>query len=272
MNQDQVKEKLKSIHQSPVDYKVIFSGKKSARVNGFYRPLSKEITIHNRNFIREDGGVNENGLMFTAIHELAHHVMMSEKGDTSARAHNQDFWAEFHGLLDIAEEKGVYRAEIDSGTQKLIDEARDISRRIAELQREHGRVIAAIDESCKKSGVRTEDVIERKAQIGKAAAKTAVAAYGMGDRGVGFDIQTEAAKQRDGDRQEAIIAAGRGGKSVVQAKKSAPPAKPAEAEDESEALIREKRRVERTIESLARRLEEIKEQLAARDKESGGEW
>jgi fructose 1,6-bisphosphatase len=133
MNQDTVKEKLQSIHKSPVDYTVIFSGKKSAKVNRLYKPLSKEIIIHNMNFIDGEGKQNENLLIITAIHELAHHVVIAEKGNESPRAHSQDFWVTFHDLLDVAEKKGIYRAEIDAETQKFVDDAREIDRQIAEL-------------------------------------------------------------------------------------------------------------------------------------------
>jgi hypothetical protein len=271
MNQDTVKEKLRAIHESPIDYVVIFSGKKSGKVNGLYKPFTKEIIIHNRNFMDNDGRQHENSLRFTAIHELAHHVMIAEKGNKSPRAHSQDFWATFHNLLDIAEKKGVYHAEIDAETQKLIDDAREIDWKIAELQRELGRVILAIEESCQKNGLKTEDIIERKVQIGKPSAKVAVAAFFMGDRGVGADIQAEAAKQRDGDKMALIIAAGHKGKSVVQAKKSGAPARPLDADHETIALIREKLRIEKTVESLARRLEEIKWRLIARGDDNGGE-
>jgi hypothetical protein len=271
VNQEQVKEKLRSIHESPVDYNVIFSGKKNKSANGLYKPLAKEIIIHDKNFIDDGGNQNERLLMFTAIHELAHHVMMSEKGQGTHSAHNQDFWAAFHDLLDIAEKKGVYRAEIDGETQKLIDEARDISLRIAELQRELGRVILAINEACGKKGLRCEDIIERKAQIDRRTAKTAVGAYNMGGNKAGIDIQTAAAKQRDEGKRKAIIEAAEAGKSLVQAKKAAEPAKPESGEDRTADLAAEKKRIERTIETLARRLEEIKKLLAIRNDDGGGE-
>jgi hypothetical protein len=268
MNCEQVKERLQKLHQTTIDYTVVFSGKKSGKAYGLYRPATREIIIHDKNFADEDGGLNENLLMFTAIHELAHHVMMAEKGDTSIRCHNQDFWATFHGLLDTAEKCGVYRAAIDADTQKLIDEARDISVRIAELQRELGRVICAIDASCRKNGLREEDIIERKAQIGRQTSKAAVAAFNMGDTGVGFDIQAEAVKQRGEERQEAVIAAAKNGASVIQAKKAAAPSKP--DEDESAKLAIEKRRIERTIESLEHRLQKIKQELCALGKYGDG--
>jgi hypothetical protein len=269
MTSEQVKEKLQAVHKSPVDYTVIFSGKKSLKAYGLYKPDTREIIIHNKNFKNGDGGLNENLLMFTAIHELAHHVMMAEKGDTGSRAHGQDFWATFHGLLDTAEERGVYRAEIGEGTQKLIDEARDISVRIAELRRELGRVLCAIEVSCKDNGLRAEDIIERKAQIGRQTAKAAVAALRLGDTGLGEDMQAEAARQRSEAGREAVTEAAQNGKSAVQAKKAAKPESRTEPEDETAKLELEKRRVKRTIESLECRLKEIRKELGELH-ESGG--
>jgi hypothetical protein len=237
----------------------MFSGKKSKRVNGSYKRAT---------FVDAEGKQNEQCLMFTAIHELAHHVMDAEKGNKGSRSHTQDFWATFHGLLDIAGKKGVYHAEIDANTQKLIDDARDISGQIADLQRELGRVLLAIEESCRENGLRREDIIERKAQIGKQSSKMAAAAYVMGDQGVGADIQAEAAKQRDNTKRVAVIAAGREGKSVVQAKKSAPPS--TDEEDETATLLREKRRIEKTVESLTSRLEAINQRLITRGGDDGG--
>jgi hypothetical protein len=37
VNQDVVKELLRKLHESPVEYNVIFSGKKSGKVNGLYK-------------------------------------------------------------------------------------------------------------------------------------------------------------------------------------------------------------------------------------------
>jgi hypothetical protein len=270
MNQEQVKEKLESVHKSPIDYTAVFSGKKSLKAYGLYKPDTREIVIHNKNFKNGDGGLNENLLMFTAIHELAHHVMRAEKGDTGSRAHGQDFWATFHGLLGAAEERGVYRAEIDGGTQTLIDEARDISVRIAGLQRELGRVICAIEVSCMDNGLRAEDIIERKAQIAKQTAKAAVAALRLGDTGLGADMQAEAARQRAKAGREAVTEAAQNGASVIQAKKAARPESRMEPEDEAAKLVLEKVRIERTVAVLERRLEEIRKELGELNESGGG--
>jgi hypothetical protein len=59
-----------------------------------------------------------------------------------------------------------------------------------------------------------------------------------------------------------MIRAAQKGKSVVQVKRT--PAGPIEHEDETVSLIKEKRRIERTIAFLNRCLEEVIEQLQSR--------
>ena len=268
MNQDMVKELLQKLHESPAEYKVIFSGKKSKKVNGLYKwgtAETPEIIIHNRNFTDDEGNQNEPLLMFTAIHELTHHMLITENGKKSTRAHSQLFWATFHDLIDKAEAAGIYRPEIDADTQKVIEEVCEISKQIAELQRQLGQVLLRAQEVCKAKGLRYEDVMERRAQISQSTMKSSIAAYNMGDQDVGADIQAEAAKQRSDDKRAAIIAAGHEGKSVVQAKKAtATPVRAPVQEDETITLMKEKQRIERTIESLTHRLEELNEQLELR--------
>lgn len=269
MNQDMAKGRLQKLRESPAEYNVIFSGKKSEKANGLYKwgmDKTPEIIIHNRNFVDDEGNQNENLLMFTAIHELTHHILVTENGKKGARAHPQLFWATFHDLVDKAEAAGIYRPEIDADTQKVIEEAREISKQIAELQRQLGQVLLRAQEVCKAKGLRYEDVMERRAQISRSTMKSSVAAYNTGDQDVGADIQAEAAKQRGEDKRDAIIAAGHEGKSVVQAKTAAAsPARAPDGEDETITLMKEKRRIERSIESLTHRLEELNEQLEGGD-------
>jgi hypothetical protein len=262
MNQDMVKEKLDKLHNSTVTYTVIFSGKKSNKVNGLYKPLTCEIIIHNKNFVR-DGELDENNLMFTAIHEVAHHVVHTVHGKKGGRAHTALFWSTFYDLLDKSESLGIYHAEIDTETQQLIDEARDISIEIAGLQRKLGGVLVRLEDVCQQTGLRREDLFERKAQIAKQTAKVAIAAYNMNEEGLGVDLQTEAAKQKDDDKRSIILGTGREGKAIVQAKSAT--TAPARNPDETVSLIKEKRRIERTIESLTHRLEELNEQLKERN-------
>ncbi|MBP5449726.1 MAG: hypothetical protein J6Y01_06370, partial [Spirochaetales bacterium] len=80
MNQDQIKAKLCEIMKPDVDFTLVLSGKASKKVNGLYYPEKKEIVLHNRNFDRADGTVDDNLMMYTAIHEFAHHIRAIRDG------------------------------------------------------------------------------------------------------------------------------------------------------------------------------------------------
>ena len=102
MNQDQLKLKLDE-YTDHKDFQIIFSGKHSKKVDGLYHPEKQEIIIHNKNFSEE------NGLMYTALHELAHHIDFSDnRGKTTRNAHGGEFRAIFHSLLSKAIEMGDY--------------------------------------------------------------------------------------------------------------------------------------------------------------------
>jgi hypothetical protein len=257
MNQDTVKKNLLKLHECAEDFNVIFSGKKCRKVNGLYKIGKNEIIIHNRNFNADDKG--NNLLFFTAMHEYAHHIQFTEHKQKSARAHTQLFYSVLDDLADTAEKKGLYNMEISKDTQKLVDEARNISVEIAELQQRLGKVINALHGKCEKEGVRFEDVVERKVQISKQTMERAKKADFLSLSNVGVDIQEAAIKERDDDKRTAIIHAGAKGKSVAQAKRAT--AVPVLEEDETVSLVKEKRRLERTIENLKHRLEEVEEQL-----------
>ena len=58
---EQIKKALLSLRKTEHDFSVILSGKKSRKVHGLYKPDTREIVIHNRNF------KNDNEMMYTAI-------------------------------------------------------------------------------------------------------------------------------------------------------------------------------------------------------------
>ncbi|MDR0474216.1 MAG: hypothetical protein LBH43_11160 [Treponema sp.] len=261
MNQDTVKKNLLKIHACTEDFTVIFSGKKCQKVNGLYKPDKKEIIIHNRNFNNDEAG--ENLLFYTAIHEQAHHIMFTELKKKSARSHTALFWATLDDLADIAEKKGLYKIAIDTDTEKLINEAHEISCEIAMLQKKLGQTLARLNEKCREKGIRFEDIVERKAQIAKKTADKANKAYTMNLPGsIGVDIQEAVLRERDEDVREVMINAGQKGKSVEQVKRTK--TGPVDHEDETVSLMKEKTRLERTIESLKRRLYEVEEQLTTK--------
>jgi hypothetical protein len=251
------------LHDCTEDFTVFFSGRKNKKVNGLYHPEKREIIIHNRNFKTDEAG--DNLLFYTAIHELAHHVMFTELKKKSAKSHTALFWATLDDLADIAEKKGLYKIAIDKETEKIINEAHEISCEIADLQKKLGKTLARLNEKCQEKGIRFEDIVERKAQIAKKTADKADKAYQNKEYlpdGIGIDIQEAVLRERDGDVREAMINAGQKGKSVEQVKRTR--TGPVDQEDEEVSLVKEKARLERTIENLKRRLEEVEEQLTAK--------
>ena len=268
MNQDDVKKKLLELHTCTEDFIVVFSGKKCIKINGLYHWDKHTIIIHNRNFAPDEAG--DNLLFYTAMHEFAHHIQYTERHQKSARAHTELFYSILDDLVDIAEEKNLYRTifeDDDMDTLDLIDEAHDISKQIAELENKLGKVLMRIHENCKKKGIRYEDVVARKVQISKKTNDLCVKAANMNlPPEIGMDIQEAALKEKDEDTRLLMVAAGEDGKSVAQVKKSAKTTKPVGQEDETATLLKEERRLKRTIESLTRRLEEIGQQLIDREK------
>jgi hypothetical protein len=260
MQQDEVKAKLLRLRDLCEEFTVVFSGKKSARLNGLYKYSRKEILIHNLNFIDGDNKLNENRLMYTAIHEFAHHVLATEFGQRGSRSHTQLFWSCFHDLLARAEREGIYRLDLDPETQALAEQARRISAQIAALQRELGEILNRTMELCLKQGIRAEDVFQRKMQLTISTCRKARATAELGKteaEGIGVDQQAAVLGARGPEAQAAILQGSREGKTVEQLKRPAvpPSIRPG---DRLEELIRERQRLEKTIHSLENRLAQVK--------------
>jgi hypothetical protein len=62
---------------------------------------SVHLCLRQREPSKEESLVNENVMIFVALHEMAHMI-------TSTIGHGPDFWNNFGWLLKIAEEKGLY--------------------------------------------------------------------------------------------------------------------------------------------------------------------
>ncbi|MDR1586676.1 MAG: hypothetical protein LBS57_04390 [Treponema sp.] len=262
MNQDQVKEKLLAIEDAPMEFSLIYSGKKSAKVNGLYKPETREIIIHNRNF--ENGASGDNLLLYTAIHEYAHHLHACSRGGVlSARAHTSEFWAVFHALLEKAEAKKIYR-DVFSGSPELKSLTDAIKKKYLQengsLVKEMGMHLLKAHELCTALGVRFEDYVDRVLCIPRTTANMAIRMYEYDlNPAVGADNMRFLAGIRDEDDRRAAETALVKGKSpdtvkmAMKAKNN--------AEDPALKLEKERLRLERTIESLSKRLEEVKREL-----------
>ena len=256
MNQDEVKNALLSIEDAPLDFSLIFSGKKSKKVNGLYKADTREIIIHNRNF--NDGNL----LLYTAIHEYAHHLhACSLGGKLSSRSHTAEFWAILHRLLEKAETKGTYKnvfytspelaALTETIKQKYLHEN-------GNLVKEFGMHLLKAHELCEAIGGRFEDYIDRVLRIPKSSATTAMKIYQYNlNPSLGADnMRFVAGIRNEEDRVEAeeALLNGQSPDSVKVKSKGAPP-------EPKIKLEKEKSRLERTIASLSKRLDEVEREL-----------
>ena len=257
MNQDQVKNILLQIEDTSLDFSLIFSGKSSKMVNGLYKPETREIVLHNKNF------ENDNEMIYTAIHEYTHHKQCEIEGIRhSTRHHTQKFWAMFHRLLTIAEEKGFYKIGIEEGT-----ELEEITKRIRSvLMVEDGRIMKELGELlgkarrlCKEAHVRYEDYIDRVLKLPRSSATSMEKMYAFDiDPSIGYDAMKSVAnitnpeKRKEAERlyvadnSHAVV------KTLLNKKKE---------ENEKTMLEKERLRLEHTIETMQIRLEEVKTRL-----------
>jgi hypothetical protein len=267
VNQDQVKEKLLAVEDTPMEFSMIFSGKKSARVNGLYKPETREIIIHNRNF--QQGAAGDNLLLYTAIHEYAHHQHACSRGGTlSPRAHSSEFWAIFHALLDKAEVKKIYR-DVFAGSPELSALTQTIRKKYlvenGSLVKEMGGYLLKAHDLCTGIGVRFEDYVDRVLCIPRIAANMAVKMFQYDLKPeTGADNMRFLAGIRDEDERKAAETALIKGKSPDTVKMTLR----ANNEEASPALRleKEKLRLERTIETLSKRLEDVKRELKGMNK------
>ena len=266
MNQDQVREKLLLLEDAPLDFTLIFSGKKSSRVNGLYKPDTREIIIHNRNFGKGSSEDPDNLLVYTAIHEYAHHLhACSRGGQLSAKAHTAEFWAILHRLLEKAEKKNIYR-NVFNGSPELVELTEIIRKKYlkenGELIKDLGMQLLRAHDLCEEAGGRWEDYVDRILRIPRQAANLAIRMhqYNLNPE-TGADNMRFLAGISNEEKRNAAEAALLGGKSPDMVKTAL---RQDPEEDPRARLEKEKSRLERTIASLSKRLDEVKRELKAR--------
>jgi len=258
MSQDTIKKTLLDIRATKKDFVVIFSGKKKNTVNGLYHSATCEIVLHNRNF------ESENDLLFTAIHEYAHHIDATEYAGLKggARGHTVRFWSIFHDLLDEAEKKKLYRGP------DAVAEVVEITKRIESLLADSGRIMKEIgaalidaDGILKKNGGRIEDLIMRKLHQSMPWAKAAMSAFAYSlDKKIGMKNMGFLAAIRNPEKRAETETGLLTNKTLAQVKVNA--GGESEPGDIVERLKKEVARIDRTIESLSRRRDEVKKELS----------
>lgn len=161
MTNEEIKKSLQKLYDCKTDFTVTQTGKKSSKVNGFYKPGTFEIFLHNKNFS------TTNELMYTAVHQLTHHVITTGKGVKNTKCYSGIFWATFYDFLDKAIELGFYSRNRSEETTELINQAKELQKQIIDAQKKLGGIISKLYESCEKNNERIEDVIEHDLQISR---------------------------------------------------------------------------------------------------------
>lgn len=268
MDNEKIKEMLLDIEPSELDFTVIMTGKDSKRVNGLYKPDTREILLHNKNF------KTENELIYTAIHEYTHHLTNEQdiianggkEPPHSSKSHTNAFWAKFHALLEIAEQKGYYKLdmtlspELEALTQEIKEKYIGPN---GQIMIELGRTLIKAQALCEQANIRYEDYIDRVLQIPRTTVKTAkkVGMLPDEDASLGYDNMKIVAGIKKPDEKAKAVEAIKSGKSpdsVIAMMK-----KKAKEVDPKEKLEKERARLTRTISELTQRLEYVEESLAS---------
>jgi hypothetical protein len=237
---------------------LFFPVKKSIKVNGLYKVDKREIILHNKNFS------SENLMIYTAIHEYAHHLHSCKNGGhLSSRAHTQEFWSIFHSLLEKAEEKKLYTnvykesAELSGLTKKIQEE---YIKKNGFLFMELGRQLLLARKLCENEGLRYEDYIDRILCIPRLAATIAIKSFQYNlNPALGADNMRYVSTIKNDDDRESAESALLSGKSPDSVK-IALRCRETE-EDPRKKLTKEKERIERTIETLSKRLKQVDKEL-----------
>ena len=259
MTQELVRENLLKLHSCIEEFTLEFSGRKSGRVNGTYRPGTRHITINNRNFDNNETGAN--ALFYTAMHEFAHHIQFTEHKHSGSRSHTKLFYSILDSLAAKAEELGLYRYDADPDVKALVNEAAEVSAEIAALQRRLGNVLNRLHSVCMRKGLRYEDVVKRKVKISVRMEKklNKIAALRDLPKDIGFETQEAIAAAKSEKEREAMLEAAKDGKSVAQVKQAAVSTR--KEPDELDALVREKENCKTMIEKWKQRLKDIMERI-----------
>ena len=264
MNQDQLKILLLRLEPAVEAYTVIFSGKKSRKVDGLYRPDTREIIIHNRNL------EHEQELVYTGIHELAHHIQFTTAAlPISSRAHTAAFWSIFHTLLQRAEEQGSYPSifshnpEFTALTDKISGEILTVG---GGLVRKLGSCLLEAQELCRRYHVSFEDYLERVLKLPRSEASVSLKACALNlDPALGAEnmkLLTRIKLPEERGQAETELLAGATPAQIrsryLQRREEAAPL---------ELLQQERTRLEAQIHRLKARLSEIENKIAASQEE-----
>lgn len=259
MNTEQVRSLLLKLEPKVKPFTLVFSGKKSKKVHGLYKPDSAEIIIHNRNFSTEDG------IIYTAIHEFAHHIHFTSSAvPVSQRSHTTVFWSILHNLLDKAEKGGLYK-NLFRTEKDFLDLTEKIRKSFlspnGHLMKELGSVLLKAEELCRRHRVSFDDYTDRELGLHRSVARTIMKLTSMDlDPEIGYENMKIVSGIKDPHKVQEAQEAFRQGKSPDRVKMDF---RTEEKEDQSEItiLLAEKKRLNDTMERIKKRLKDIEDRI-----------
>ena len=261
MNQDKVKEILLDIDSNVDDFKVIFTGKESTKVDGLYNRETCEILIHNRNFS------DDNSLIYTAIHEFAHHIQFTRVDpDRTSRTHTVAFWKTFHELLDAAESKQYYK-NIFNSDEKFLNLTNEIKSKYltenGQLMKEFGKLLMEAYELCQSKHAEFEDYVDRALCMNRSAAKNIMKVFAMDvEPSIGFDNMKIVASVKDKQQRQKVEESFKKGLTPDEVRAEINELKP-EPKITLKKLESERARIEKSIHSMQIKLAELESQIDA---------
>jgi hypothetical protein len=265
VNQDQLKTLLLRLEPAAEEFALIFSGKKSRKVDGLYHPDRREIIIHNRNL------EHEQELVYTGIHEFAHHIQFTTAAlPITSRAHTAAFWNIFHTLLQRAEEQGSYESifsrnpEFKILTATIKDEILTVG---GGLVRKLGNCLLEAQELCRRYHVSFEDYLERVLNVPRSEAAFSLKACALDlNPNLGAENIKLLTRIKDPEtREQACTELLAGGKSPAQIR-----SRYLERRQDAaplQLLRQERQRLEAQIRRLKLRLAEVESKIAATPEE-----
>jgi hypothetical protein len=258
MNQDQVKERLLELDPKVDNFTLIFTGKTSKKVDGLYYPDRCEIIIHNKNFS------DDNQLMYTAIHEFAHHLHHSRSSvPVSNRAHTIQFWDIFHKLLFLAEEKGIHN-NIFKKDKRFLDLTSKIKKNYlmanAQIMKDLGGLLEEADVLCHELNACFDDYVDRELLLHRGTAKLLMKIKSMNiNPQIGYEnMKTVAAIRDDTAREHAEEAFSEGMTPDMVRAEFAARNKP---DGSMTQLLEERDKIERSIDTLTKKLVKIERRI-----------
>ena len=259
MNQAEVKDILIKLESDVPEFSVTFTGKESKRVDGLYKPESCEILIHNKNF------PDDNILLYTAIHEYAHHVHFSRyPEEVTRRAHTNRFWDLFHGLLSEAENKGIYKSLFDNDRDFQLLTKRIKSEYLEKngyLMKEFGKLLIEALDLCREKHAVFEDYAERILGMTRGSARSMMKVYALDiDESLGFENMKVVASIKNPKERIEAAESFKEGKTPPQVRQHIKETR-TEPEPSMGRLEAQKRRLEKNITNLQEKLENVDRQL-----------